>query len=444
MQKFLLFPDPESADLIKKSGEEATFKSDSEVSKVASNFLLAIQKGLGKLPVIGGPLKLIAKSQTPFVKTPLNIIMETLDFAVPPLSLSKAFYYGSKGDRAKALEFMGKAMVGVVIQSLADKLFDAGALTGSPEDEKKERSLQYQANPPEGMNVSAIQRMLTGGDSSMKKDDTWITYNKMGVIGVVFKMRASAGQNKKEDGAVFNNNFEEILHDTFSSIPGAASSALELSFLQGTNTLLTAVKDGKYDDWLTNTFNAISSIPLPNTLASVNRATRQELPELRDENISKRFLNVLKSKTFMTGDLPSKIDLWGEPIKQTPEGRNAVLYHLFDVTKARDISADQTSYDVFKLWQETGDSDVIPSIPSKTQKYDDLKVKLTPLQYERLQKYVGRSRKALVDAYLDGNEDSNEDKIATLKDLYEEGLQNGKDQFFSEAIEMNDKLNTVK
>jgi hypothetical protein len=448
MQKFLLFPDAESAALIKTAGEEATFKSDTEVSKVASNFLLAIQKGIGKLPVVGGPLKVIVKSQTPFVKTPLNIIMETLDFAVPPLSLSKAIYYGKKGDRTKALEFMGKAMVGVMIQALADKLFEGGLLTGSPDDDKKERSLQYQANPPEGINLSGIQRLYSGGDPSIQKDDTWITYNKMGVLGVIFKMRATAGQNKKEEGAKFEGQFEEILHDTFSSIPSAASSALELSFLQGTNTLLTAVKDGKYDDWLANTFNAVSSIALPNTLASLNRATRRELPELRDEKISTRFLNVLKSKTFATGDLPSKIDLWGEPVRQTPDDRSALLYHLFDVTKARNISADRTSYDVFKLWQKTGDSDVIPSIPGKTQTYEidgeSAKVKLTPLQYERLQKYVGRSRKALVDAYLDGNEDGNEDKIASLKAIYKEGFESGKEQFFSEAIELNDKLNIIK
>lgn len=445
--KFLLFPDKESAETIKKAGEDATFKSHSVLSEGASKAISWVQQKVGETPIIGGPMKLLVKSQFPFVKTPVNIMVETVNFAVPPVSMTMSIYYGLKGDRTKCLELMGKAAIGIMLKSAADLLLENELLTGSPEEDKKERSLQYQAAPPEGINISGLARLLNGDDPKIKKNDTWITYSKMGVPAVVFKMRAKADKNKKEGNTKFDNQFDELLYDTFSSIPSAAASGVELSFLQGTNTLLTAIKDGKYDDWMVNTFNAVSSIALPNTLASLNRVARQNLPELRDDALSKRLLNVLKVKTFTSGDLPSKIDLWGQPIKQTPEGRNALMYHLFDVTKAREISADQTSYNVFKLWQETGDNDAIPAIPSRTQTYnsegESVKAKLTPKQFERLQKYVGTARKSLVDSYLSDTNDNNEDKIVTLKDLYEEGLYAGKEQFFNEAIEFNDKINIL-
>jgi hypothetical protein len=435
LQKFILFPDPESAETIKAAGEEATFKSNSGPGQMASQWVSGLYHALGKIPVVGGPAKLLLKSQFPYIKTPVNIILETFDFALPQLSMAKAIYYGKKNNRAKAMEFLGKAAVGAMIQVAADLLMDNDLLSGDSEDDKKERALQFQAFPPKGVNISGLQRLLAGEDPAQKKDDTFITYEKMGAIGVILNMRANLGNKKKAEGSKFSNLFEELTYDTFSSIPNSASTALEMSFLHGANTFLEAVNKGEWDDWLANTFNAVSSIPLPNTLSTMSRAYREEIPELRDDNLMTRLNNVIKAKTFQEGDLPVKIDLWGNKVEQTPEGRNPFLYHLFDVSKARNISADPLSFGVYNLWKETGDNDVIPSIPSRNFNYDGKQVKLNYKQYENLLQLIGKSRKVLVEQYINTEEFKNapnDEKIQILKHVYEEGLANAKSQFVEE------------
>jgi hypothetical protein len=444
--RFIMFPDAESAELIKKAGEEATFKTEDGAGAKASKWWNGFLNWVGEKPVLGGFAKLMLKIQSPYVKTPINIISETLDYAMPGFSLAKAAYYTAKPSvrsREKAMVYFGKAVVGYVLATVIDKLLESGLMSGGPEEEKKERSLQYQAFPPYGVNISALNRMLNGGDPSAQKGDTWMAYNKTGVFNTVAAIRSKMTKEEKESQKEFSDHVIQILKETSQTGLAAASSALEQSFLQNTNTLIEAVKEGDYklDSWLIGTLRSATSIVLPNTLGAINRASRGDMPELRDPDISKAFLNVLKDKLFLTGDLPSKVDLWGNTIKQTPDGgANSYIYHLFDVTKTRNASADPLSYEIFKLWQRTEENDVIPSIPKDVITVDDVKMKLSTKQYEELQKHIGRTRKALVSAYINSEEyksSTDEDRISTLKDLYSEGYEEGKDSFINQVLSAN-------
>jgi hypothetical protein len=444
LNKFLLFPDKESAQLIKEAGEEATFKSSDGAGQLASNMVTSINNYLWKIPVVGGPLKLFLRTQIPFVKTPINIISETFDYALPALSMTKSLYYGGKvKDREKALTYLGKATVGLILQATIDKLLEDGIISGEPEKDKSERGLQYEAFPPYGINVSALYRSMNGGDPKMQKGDKWMAYNKTGVFYTIAAMRANMSKQEKEDEKEFSGKLINVLKENASALPEAGNAALESSFLQGANTLLNAIKGDEYEQnkWAANTFRAITSIPIPNTINSISRAERQNLLELNDPNLMTTFGNVLKDKLFMADDIPSKIDFWGDPIKQTPGGSaNKYIYHFFDVTKTRDISADPLSYEIFKLWKKTENKDVIPSIPGKTINVDDVKIKLNPKQYEELQKQIGKARKELTTAYINSpayQTDSDEEKIGNLKDAYDEGYEEGKDFFVNQVLNVN-------
>lgn len=432
LEKFILFPDPESAELIQKAGEDATFKQTGGTADLINKGFDQIFRHIGKIPVVGGPFRFLAKTQFPYVKTPINIILETMDYALPPVSFARSIYYAKEGNRVKSFEYMGKAITGAIIMAVAKELFKAGLLSPDPEKDPKQRAMQNAAFPANGLNISAFNRMMAGEDASIKKDDTWINYEKMGLIGVLFTIVANSETKKSKEEKKFDNLFSEMMYDTYSSAPNAASSALEMSFLQGANTLLDAIKSQEWDQWLSNTFNATTSVALPNTLSALNRTTRTNLPELRDPELSTRLLNVLKSKVFLADSLPSKIDLWGEKIKQTPEGRNAALYHLFDVTKAREISADPLSFEVYKVWKESMNNEAIPPIPSQKFIWEGEGAKLTPDLYEKLQIEVGKERTAEVKALLMSDywtQLSSAEKVEELKAAYESGFDNGKSLF---------------
>jgi hypothetical protein len=443
IEKFLMFPDEQSAELIKKAGEDATFKGENVVSHGASKLSNWIYKSLGEVPYLGGFLKVLAKSQMPYVKTPINIIIESFDYALPQLSLLKSIYYGTKGERVKCEEFLGKAAIGFMVHAAADLLFKNGLLSGGPEEDKKERALQYQAFNAKGLNLSGLMRLMSGGNPAIKPNDTFIQYDKMGIPGNILNMRAELGE--KKEGKEFDNLFTELIYDTFAAMPNIAGTALEQSFLSGTSTLLEAIKSGEWDNWMSNTFGAIASIPIPNTVSSIAKANRENIPEVRDPDIMKRLGNVLKTKVGLVNGLPVKIDLWGQPIKQTPAGAaNPYVYHLMDVTKSRDITTDKLSYEVYKVWKATDNKDVIPSAPSSTVSVGkDIKIKLTPQQYERYLRSVGNARKVLSTALItnDGYDKLSDDtKVDAFQNIYKEGAKIGKLQFLQAELQRNSKF----
>jgi hypothetical protein len=208
---------------------------------------------------------------------------------------------------------------------------------------------------------------------------------------------------------------------------------LEQSFLKGTSTLIDAIGTGNYDRWLESTFNAVTSIPLPNTLSAINRAEREYMPSLTGDSIGERLNNVIKNKMFMTDDLPVKYNLWGEPITQTPTGSNPWLYNLLDVTKSKAITGNKESIYIYNLYKETEDASVIPDIPKRKFSYNGVTIeKLTDKQYQELIKMTGKERliqlKDVISA-SDFDSKPTEDKIALIEGAYSLGATIAKQDF---------------
>ena len=61
--------------------------------------------------------------------------------------------------------------------------------------------------------------------------------------------------------------------------------------------------------------------------------------------------------------IPVRVNWKGEPIKQTPEGADPVMYNLFDVTKARRAESDPVSNEIYRLYAETDQLSDVVSTP---------------------------------------------------------------------------------
>ena len=62
--------------------------------------------------------------------------------------------------------------------------------------------------------------------------------------------------------------------------------------------------------------------------------------------------------------LTLKRDIWGRPIKATPEGQDAYIYHLLDIRKP-EVVRDRARVRLYELYAATGQEEVIPSFPSR-------------------------------------------------------------------------------
>jgi hypothetical protein len=195
---------------------------------------------------------------------------------------------------------------------------------------------------------------------------------------------------------------------------------------------------GNTDNFVRQWGNTVASIPFPNTLTVLSRATREFKPDFRADTFSKQMENVVRNKLGFAGlddYLPLQRGLWGEPIRETPEGRNSILYHFFDVTKNRQVTSDLTKIELFRLWRKTADNRIIPTIPERFITVNKEQYPLNSEQYSRYAELVGTERKRIFDAIVKNPEFqklNDEQKIQGFDRIYRAGLEQGKAKFWKE------------
>ena len=421
------FPTKTELKGISNKAAEATFQQDTKLTAVVG----VVANAVKSIPIVGPLTKAVI---APYTKTPVNVVTDVVDVAVPGLAFSKSAYYAVKGDRKKSLEAAAKGIVGTVIGGTAAALYRAGVITGSASKSAKERGIQYETQPPNTINMSGLNRLLNGEDPAIQAGDDIKSYENFGYLGTIFNVYSNVLSKNEGSGLL-----EDVLDVTLKGLPSVASYTLNQTFLKSTNTLLNAISKEDYDSYLESLYGTISSIPFPNTLQAFNKASRENMVDPKTDDSLQLFANVLKSKmpefareAIGVEELPLKRDMWGNPVKQTPEGANPFLYNFLDFTRSRVVPSDESNLALYRLWKETGNADVLPSVPSRNVMDKKITYQLDESQYAIYQEYVGQRRKALVDnlfqsATFDGMDA--DFKIKALEKAYERGAEDGKRQF---------------
>ena len=417
-------PSAEALGKIEQEAAEAVFQQDTPLSRAALS--VSNMFGLGNRV---GLARTIGKTIIPYAKTPANVIDEMLDYSLPGYALVTKGIPAMQTKDARGVHMaIGKTLTSLTIGAVAKTLADAGVIGGAAEDSEKTRDIQYKTLPPRTINISALQRFAEGDSTELQPGDQVMNLEKMGIVGGMLATWNEASK-ATEKGDFISPEFLTAL------VPETLSFAMNQSFLKGTNSLLSAMLDGKrdrMDKWIANYFGTVSSIVFPNTLGAVSRAMSDSLPEkikikdIEGEDTVDRTLNlfneVLKRKLPGAGeDLPRKIDIWGREIPQTPEGADPVLYNFFDFTKSREATYDKTTLAIYKLFKETENGDVIPPKPLEQFMIANQKYRLSPELYEKYSRIRGRANRAAADALLGDDRFKrlgSEDKVRALKSAY--------------------------
>lgn len=434
LEKFVFFPGEDIADAIKDAGATATYQQENAIQ---NNIVTPFMKYLSEIPIVGGPLKLLAKSQMPYVSTPLNLLKETALLAVPEVALAMGLYNAAKGRRAESIDMFARGMVGMIIGATIQSLVIKGLLTAgaddNKEDKQKERDIQQQVIPPYSFNITGFARMMAFGDPKVKDTDTWIDARKMGVLGTLMAIHANKFKGMTPEEMQGITHISKLL----TTIPYLLRTGLDQSFLAGTNTLLNAIHDGgkAADRWVVNTLRALGATVLPNTVASVSRASEEHIKELKNLELTDRIIDNFKLSLFAGKDLPTKINIWGDPVDIAPAGRGKYPYYLFDITSYRKIDHNNFGFYIYKFWKEMGeDEKVLPTPPSNRITFGNKSKVLDPYEYEDLQREVGGARKNMIQSYVMSHNwltDSKEIKLSNLRNMYEAGSEIGKAKFLS-------------
>jgi len=428
-------PSAEALGKIEQEAAEAVFQQDTPLSRAALS--VSNMFGLGNRV---GLARTLGKTIIPYAKTPANVIDEMLDYSLPGYALVTKGIPAMQSKDARGVHMaIGKTLTSIAIGAVAKTLSDAGVIGGSAEDSEKTRDIQYKTLPPRTINLSALERFAEGDSTDLQPGDRVMNLEKMGIVGGMLATWNEASK-ATDKGDFISPEFLTAL------VPETLSFAMNQSFLKGTNSLLSAMLDGKrdrMDKWIANYFGTVSSIAFPNTLSAVSRAMSDSLPEkikikdIEGEDVTERTLNlfgeVLKRKLpGYAEDLPKKIDIWGREIPQTPEGADPVMYNFFDFTKSREATYDKTTLAIYKLFKETENGDVIPPKPLEQFMIGNEKYRLSPELYEKYSKIRGRANRAAAEALLgdDGFKRlGSEDKVRALKSAYSQVGSDARNEF---------------
>lgn len=436
-QKFPeLFFDKETVAQIGRDTAAAVFQRESKTLSLMTRWLS------GK----GDVIDFAAATVAPYKLTPWNIIGEVLSYN-PMVALARTVYEAKNGNRKAAKLNAGKMLVGSMMAGSAAWLYQKGLIAPSLDERdeaQKARVLSGQVLPPNHINISGLKRAMEGGDPSFKSgDETRDFFRSGGLMGSMLYMTANVGRDLERKPDTADQAMSILRQSTLEQ----ARFGINQSFLQGVEGLLTAIKEGNPDNYLRQWFSTVLSIPLPNSMATLSRATREYKPDFREDEFKKQIGNVIKNRLGFAGYddyLPLKRDFWGKPIPETPKDRNALFYHFFDVTKGQQVTDDPVALELYRLWRKTADSKVIPSLVEKEIRRGNQSSMLDATQQSRYAELVGAERRRIVDAMVinpNFHKLSDENKIKVLTRAYDTGLEIGKLKFLREnpALEQKPK-----
>ena len=381
LKNYIKYPNKKQQKAIEEAGRRLTFQDD---SIIATGFFGATN-WLERQGPIGGAVAFALKLTMPYVKTPANIFVETLKFAVPGIGMASAIRNFQKKNFDEGASDLAKAATGQMLVMAANALIANGLVSGAfGEEDEEERSLKYLKFPPMSINKSGLARLMRGENPDYRDGDVFMRYDKFGIVGMVIGARVTSIKNnlveakgqaegyyvgEKDKG--FFEPFTRVFDELFVGL-GTMQFLNSQSFLTGANGLLSVLSgdadERTIDRWFENTFRSVTAIPLPNTLSALHRSIREYMPNLRTNSVENKFRYILMDRLFSTDGVPIKIDMLGNKIPQTPEGANKWIYNLLDFTKTQDSRDQFILNEIYRLYELQEEADLIPGFPTKIQK----------------------------------------------------------------------------
>ena len=387
LERFVKHPPFAIMEQAAKEGRELTFQEQTAAAKVVEgtigNIRRAMEQTLG--PKAASALNfLLIRTQLPFVRTPVNIMVESIKYTVPAFSIADAVRSYAAGDTRNGAQSIAKAVIGITVAKLAEEMMKEGLMSGEIEWEPKEakKNIAYDQFPPNSINIDGLRRYLDGEDPAVQPGDKFYSYQKMGLVGVMMGATAT-GWDGGESEADKN---ESLLGSAVGVKPATTVNyVLNQGFLTGMNNLAKILGETDeerlekaIENWMGGMFTALTATALPNTTAAAHRAQRTYMPDYRvtkdmttAERLSARLRYTILDRTYgmsanfdeSLDSVPVRVNWKGQPIKQTPEGADPIAYNLFDVTKARRAESDPVSNEVYRLYSETDQLTNVVSTP---------------------------------------------------------------------------------
>ena len=445
-EAFLARPDDASWEQARQAGMNAVYQQDNFISdyikKLGSDIGKKTKTDLDALDKITSSIRRLAFVATmPFVKTPTNILIETLEYTLPPIPLAKAFWHAAKGNRREFVDNIAKVITGMAINTAVGALFGTGALglaSGGEEEEPKMagapervRAGEYLHKPPYYLNERVLQdvmRNVVYGENNnleWRKGDKISSYTRYGLPSSILMAHAQAYRGLTDEEIKDMNFFRRQLLFTLPVL----RSGLDQSFVTGISSGFNAIMGGQYEQerYLTNMARAMSATAIPGTYRSYVQAKDNIIRENVDKSfkdfdrMKQTIKNTMRSSYVLDNGVASKVTAWGDRVDRYKDGKHP-LFRIFDITKDRTYGSEW-SVDLWELYEDTKDQKALPPIVDEKVRVLDKDVKTGGDLYERMATYVGSNNKITAKAAIESDEFKTADdfvKLAVMDRVYKQ------------------------
>lgn len=394
---------------------------------VTAKALLGIRKGLNYVGVKdkqGGELG-AGDILAPFAQVPANATAKAIQYTPygiveSGIRLGQVLYNAKNGTltpemQADFVTSVGRSLNAIGLVALSTALALKGFVIVAGDDDKdKEASERTQGINGTRINVSAMLRWLSGGDSSIRNGDTFIDIGYLQNLNTSIIMGSAIADAYKEDGRITlgeiaNANAEALLQ-AITEFPAMSTLSNMIDAYNYSNAENTG---GKLWDAATGfAAETATSFVIPNALRGIATGTDNKVRNTytADTRFGQAVDSAKGGIPFLRQTLPVSVDNWGKDKEYTGDA-------LLNFMNSNILPGQITHYKTNEIMDELGrlsDSGIDNLYPNRyapnAVRIENETVQLTSEQRETFQRTYG----SLVDSYY--NEFINSSSYGMLTD----------------------------
>ena len=384
---------------------------------------------IGKIERKNAGTKLLVGSMLPFKKTPINVAKAGVKYS--PIGLIKSISYDAfqlKRGNIEASQFidnLAQGMTGTSLALLGYALAKAGILNGAGDDDKEGKYDYY----------------LGKQSYSLKVGGKTFSISWLSPVAMPLLVGANAYE-KLEEGEDWDMN---VIVDTLAqtldplsemSFVSSLTDVLQ-SYQMGSAQMISEMGQNITQNYISQFFPTLFS-QLASTLDDTKRSTsasKNSPWKFGEETIRK----IMYKIPGLRNQLEAGTDIWGNEIKQN---ENIVMRAVENFLAPYTVKNDTTDYldrELKKIYNQTGETGVIPGIPQGYLKYKDETYYMSAEEYTKYKKTYG----TIANQYLKqliGNSNyknaSDEEKATMIEQMYKYSSAKANEKYFeSQNIE---------
>lgn len=402
---------------------KATFKDDNAFTKA----LQGVKQKTGKFGEIA----------LPFVKTPANLAMRSIDYS--PIGLINTFRKAKNGAEVnQVIDELAKNLTGTAMIYLGYKLREKGLLSGNYSEDKDEAAFQKQ----QGM----LEHAFHIGDKYFTYDWLQPAAAPLEIGSVIFD---AINNSDKENAGVF-----DALNSSVKGGLAVANSWIQSSPLQSLSDMLG---NNPYGDEgvAENVLNEVIEFPQRLIPAQLGAIARSVDPTIRDTYIKDNTLTgiagnqarqIVAKIPYLSKTLPASYDTWGNERTRTDTKWGGALAQNVNPGQLGNKNETPLDSEIQRLFDATGRGEVFPISASRSLTLGEETVNMTNKEHSEYQKMMGEQSYEMADTFMNSaayKDMTDEERVNTLDSIYKLSNSIAKEKIFNYATDSDKELKEI-